>query len=63
MALVVVTLAAAALAVGHAVLRLRQDRHRPERRFRLATTIGCDALAGVAILFQLFALTLVPVCA
>ena len=62
-ALVVVTLAAAAVAWGHAIFRYRQQRQAAAQRFRLALTIGSDALASVAILFQLFALTLAPVCA
>ena len=33
-----------------------------ESRFRLWVTIGCDAISVIAIIRQLFALLLVPLC-
>lgn len=62
-ALALITLAAAALTIGHALRRYRQLRERPEQHFRMSVTIGCDAIGTVAILWQLFALFLVPTCA
>jgi hypothetical protein len=62
-ALALVTAAAAAVVVLHAVRRYRQQRDMPVRRFRMSVTIGCDAIATVAIVWQLFPILLVPVCA
>jgi hypothetical protein len=61
--LALVTLACAAVAIGHSATRYRQQRHDPDQRFRIAMTIGNDAIASVAILLQLFPILLVPVCA
>jgi hypothetical protein len=57
-----VTLIAAAVVGLHGVRRRRQLRDVPEGRFRMALTLGTDAIATVAILWQLFALLLVPLC-
>jgi hypothetical protein len=61
--LALVTVAAAAVVVLHAARRYRQQRDLPDRRFRMRVTTGNDAVATVAILWQLLAITLVPVCA
>lgn len=60
--LTVITVAAAAIVVWHAGRRYRQQRELPERRFRMAVTMGCDAIATVAIAWQLLAILLVPAC-
>ena len=62
-ALGLVTLASAALVTGHAVWRFRELRIVADARFRMAMTIGSDAIATVAILFQFFPILLVPLCA
>ena len=61
--MVIVTVLALAIVALHALRRHRLFGTMPERQFRIALTIGCDALAGVAIAWQLFALLLVPLCA
>ncbi len=61
--LVLVTVASAALVVLHALRRWRQQRDMPERRARMTITIGNDAIATVAIVWQLFVISLVPLCA
>jgi hypothetical protein len=61
--LALVTVAAAVLVVLHAARRYRQERNLPGRRFRSTITIGNDAVAAVAIAWQLLAITLVPLCA
>lgn len=61
--LALVTVAAAAIVVMHAVRRYRQQRDLADRRFRMTVTIGNDAVATVAIAWQLLAIALVPVCA
>jgi hypothetical protein len=61
--LIIVTLAACALVVLHALRRYRQQHELPEQRFRLALTIGCDAIATLAMAWQLFPILLVPLCA
>src|SRR4051794_16594402 len=62
-ALVVVTAAAAAVLVIHAVWRYRQQRDVADQHFRMSITIGNDAIAAMAILWQLFPIFLTPVCA
>jgi hypothetical protein len=62
-ALTLLTLASAAVLVWHAVRRYRQHRTIPDRRFRMSVTIGGDAIAAVAVAWQLFPIFLVPVCA
>jgi hypothetical protein len=61
--LIVLTVLAAAVVVGHAVWRHRQYRDLPEQRFRMVLTIGNGGIATVGIVWQLFPLLLVPVCA
>jgi hypothetical protein len=60
--LIGVTIAAAALVVLHATRRYLRDREDAERRFRMRLTVGCDALATLAIAWQIFPLLLIPVC-
>jgi undecaprenyl pyrophosphate phosphatase UppP len=60
--LALVTVAAAAAALLHAAWRYRQQRAVPDLQFRMAVTIGCDAIASVAIIWQLFPILLVPPC-
>jgi hypothetical protein len=61
--LVVVTVVATAIVAIHAVVRWRQQRELAELRFRTGVTVGLDAIAIVAVVWQLLALALVPVCA
>jgi hypothetical protein len=61
-ALVLLTLAATAAVVVHAVLRYRQQRGIEELRMRMTVTLGSDAIATVAIAWQLIAILLVPLC-
>lgn len=61
--LVVLTVVAAAIVVGHAVWRHRQYRDHPDQRFRMVLTIGNSAIATVGIVWQFFPILLVPVCA
>ncbi len=61
--LVALTVVATAVVVGHAVWRHRQYRDLPDQRFRMVVTIGNSGIATVGIVWQLFPLLLVPVCA
>jgi hypothetical protein len=61
--LVALTVVATAIVVGHAVWRHRQYRDLPDQRFRMVLTIGNGGIAAVGIVWQLFPLLLVPVCA
>ncbi|KAB0265566.1 hypothetical protein [Microvirga brassicacearum] len=61
--LLALTVAAAAIVLLHAVWRYRQHRDLPEQRFRMVVTIGNDGIATVGIVWQLFPILLVPVCA
>jgi hypothetical protein len=61
--LALITLGIAALVALHGFVRYREQRGVPDQRFRMAVTVGCDAIAIVAILWQLFSIWLVPVCA
>jgi len=61
----ILALATIATALGvllHGFRRYRQQREVPHLRFRMGLTIGCDALAALAILAQLLPLALVPLC-
>jgi len=62
-ALALVTVAAAAIVVVHAVSRHRRFREDRERQFHMWVTVGSSALATIAIVWQLFAFLLVPLCA
>jgi hypothetical protein len=61
-ALAAVTLVAAGVVAAHAVKRFRQQREVRDRGFLLRIAVGHDALAALAILWQLLPLFLVPVC-
>jgi hypothetical protein len=61
-ALAIVTLAASALVAWHALRRYRQFRGVPGSDFRISITVGIDAIAVLAILWQLFPIFLAPVC-
>jgi hypothetical protein len=61
-ALVIMTVVAAAIVVLHALKTYRRRGEVPNRRFLSSITIGHDAIATVGILYQLFPILLVPVC-
>jgi hypothetical protein len=61
--LALATVIIAAVVVLHALRRYRQQRDVPRLRFRMTITMGNSAVATVAIVWQLFAITLVPLCA
>lgn len=63
MALVLVTVAFAALLVWHAWRRHREGRAHAERGFLTLVAIGGDAIALVAVVWQFFPIVLVPACA
>jgi hypothetical protein len=60
---VFVTLAAAGLVVWHGFSRYRKGKDTPDKDFARTVTVGGDAIALVAILWQLFAIAIVPACA
>ena len=59
---VLVTLAAAAVVVGHGAARYRRPKPMPDEELVRTVTVGGDAIALVAILWQLFAIGIVPPC-
>jgi hypothetical protein len=61
-ALCIVTLAAAALVVWHAIRRYRQQHQARDRGFLAQIAVGHDAVAALAILWQLMPLLMVPLC-
>jgi hypothetical protein len=61
-ALALVTVAAAAIVLVHAVSRRRRFREDRERQSRMWATIESSALPTIAIVLQLFAFLLVPLC-
>ena len=61
--LVALTVLATVVVVAHAIWRFRQYRDFPDQRFRMAVTIGNSGIATVGIVWQLFPILLVPVCA
>ena len=61
--LTLVTIAAIATIIFHALRRYRQQHEIPDQHFRMAVTLGCDAIAAVAVAWQLFPILLVPQCA
>jgi hypothetical protein len=60
---VLLTMAAAGGVVWHGLARYRARERVPDDGFVRAVTVGGDAIALVAILWQLFALAIVPACA
>jgi hypothetical protein len=60
--LTLVTVAAIAVVLLHALRRYRQQRPVLEQHFRMSITVGSDALAAVAIAWQLMAIALAPMC-
>ncbi|HEU4698420.1 MAG TPA: hypothetical protein VFS40_04530 [Gemmatimonadales bacterium] len=60
--LLLLTAAAACVVVLHA-LRRRRRRHEGALPFRVAVTVGADAIATLAIVGQCFVILLVPPCA
>jgi hypothetical protein len=61
--LVVLTVVAAAVVIGHAAWHYRQYRDLSDHQFRMMVTIGNAGIASVGIVWQLFPILLVPVCA
>jgi hypothetical protein len=61
--LALATFGAAAAVVLHGLRHYRRQRNAPDERFPAAVAIGCDAIAFIAIVWQLFPVFLVPACA
>jgi hypothetical protein len=61
-ALVIVTLIAAAVVLWHGAKRYGQRNETRDHGFLIRIAAGQDVLAALAILWQLFALLMVPVC-
>lgn len=61
-ALALVTVVAAAVVAWHALRRYRRWRNVSEELTRMALTMGCDAIAAIAIAWQVFPILLVPPC-
>lgn len=62
-AFITVTVLFAAVVLAHARRRYRQQRDIVEMQFRMGVTVGCDAIATVAILWQTLPILLIPLCA
>lgn len=60
--LALVTVGAAAIVLLHAVRSYRQRRGALDEGFLVWVTIGNDAIATFAIVWQLYAILLVPIC-
>lgn len=60
--LVIATLIAAAIVITHGAKRYAQRHEAGGRVFLIRIAIGHDALAALAILWQFFAILMVPVC-
>jgi hypothetical protein len=60
--LIALTVGAAAVVTLHAVKRYRQQKAMAGRGFLAQLAVGQDAVATVAILWQLIPLTMVPLC-
>ena len=60
--LIAITLGAAAIVAVHAAQRYRQLSEVHDRGFLLKIAVGHDALAALAILWQLMPITMVPLC-
>ena len=61
-ALCIVTVAAAAIVVWHAISRYRQQSQMRDQGFLERIAVGHDAVAALAILWQLMPLLMVPLC-
>jgi hypothetical protein len=61
-ALIAITVLAAAVVVLHAVKRYRQQPEMRDLGFLARIAVGHDAVAALAILWQLIPLTMVPLC-
>ena len=59
---VAVTVVAAAVVAGHGLTRYRRAKTMPDEDFARTVTVGGDAIALVAILWQLLAIAIVPAC-
>jgi len=57
-----VTVLAAAVVVRHAVKRYRQREHMSDHGFLVRIAVGHDAVAALAIVWQLMPLWMVPLC-
>lgn len=62
MSLVAITLLAATVVVRHAVKRYRQRSEAHDGGFLVTLAVGHDAVAALALLWQLMPLTMVPLC-
>ena len=62
LALIAVTLLAATVVVVHAVKRYRQQPEVRDHGFLVRIAVGHDAVAALAILWQLIPLMMVPLC-
>ena len=60
--LVIATLIAAAIVIAHGAKRYGQRHETHDHAFLIRIAIGHDALAAVAIVWQLFAILMVPIC-
>ena len=61
--LALITVAAAVVVIVHGLRRYMTLRAAPEQRFRMTVTVGCDAVAAIAIIGQFLPIFLVPLCA
>jgi hypothetical protein len=62
-ALALVTVAAVVVVALHAFRQFRRHHAARQAEFRARLTVGADAIAAVAIAWQLLAVLLVPLCA
>ena len=60
--LALITVAAAAIVVLHALKTYRRQEEGRDRRFLRGITLGHDAIATLGILYQLFPILMVPAC-
>ena len=60
--LIVITIVATAIVLAHGARRYRQRHETRDHGFLIHIAVGHDALAALAILWQLFTLLMVPPC-
>lgn len=60
--LAAVTVLAAAIVAAHGVRRHRQQPETDDQRFLFNIAVGQDAIAALAILWQLIPIFMVPIC-